>query len=109
MFENRDLRTDLVALALAVLTLFLAVALLTYSPADSVAEALGIFAGAYQPDVLSYPQHETIHNACGRWGAVAADIVLNVFGVGGYFMVASLAVLAICHCGSPPVDGCGSD
>lgn len=95
MFENRDLRTDLVALALAVFTLFLGVSLLTYSPADPVQDALGLFTGLYQPDVLLFPQHDTVHNACGRWGAVASDIALNVFGVGAYFLVGALAIVAV--------------
>jgi S-DNA-T family DNA segregation ATPase FtsK/SpoIIIE len=104
MFENRDLRTDLVALALAVATIFLAVALVSYSPADPVADALGLFSGFYQPDVLVLPQHETIHNACGRWGAVAADVTLNLFGLGGYFIVGSLALLSVHLLRRQPVD-----
>lgn len=104
MFENRDLRTDLVALALAVGTIFLAIALCSYSPADPVADALGLLSGLYQPDVLVSPQHETIHNACGRWGAVAADVTLNLFGIGAYFLVASLAVTSVHLLRRKPVD-----
>jgi S-DNA-T family DNA segregation ATPase FtsK/SpoIIIE len=93
MFENRDLRADLAALALAVATLFFAVALLTYDPADNVAEALGVLAAAYRSDQLVVPANESLHNLCGRWGAVAADMLLNAFGVGAYFVVGGLALL----------------
>jgi DNA segregation ATPase FtsK/SpoIIIE, S-DNA-T family len=95
MFENRDLRTDLAALALAVATLFLAVALLTYDPADPVADAMGVMSAAYRADTVVFPRHETVHNACGRWGAIAADVMLNLFGVGAYLMALALAILSM--------------
>jgi S-DNA-T family DNA segregation ATPase FtsK/SpoIIIE len=95
MLENRDLPTDLVALALAALTLFLAVSLLSYTPADPVADALGVFAGAYEPDALVFPLHDSVRNACGRWGAVAADLLLGTLGVGSYFLVGTLAIVSV--------------
>lgn len=104
MFENRDLRTDLVALALAVTTLFLSVALLTYNPADALSESPGAAGGMYAADRLVYPANETIHNACGWWGAVAADFVLNIFGVGAYFVVGAMAVGAFRLLKRQPVD-----
>jgi S-DNA-T family DNA segregation ATPase FtsK/SpoIIIE len=104
MFENRDLRTDLVALALAVMTLFLGVALLTYDPADPLAESAGTISSLYRADALVYPANEQIHNACGWWGAVAADALLNVFGVGAYFLVAFLAIAAFRLLRRQPVD-----
>jgi S-DNA-T family DNA segregation ATPase FtsK/SpoIIIE len=104
MFENRDLRTDLVALALAVVTLFFTVALLTYDPADPVADALGVLRGVYRPDTLVYPTHETVRNACGRWGAVAADVSLNFLGVGSYLLIAGLSLVAVRFLRRQPVD-----
>ena len=38
MFENRNLASDLYALGLLVLTVFLGIALLTYDPADPIGE-----------------------------------------------------------------------
>src|SRR5690606_2008893 len=104
MFENRDLRTDLVALALAVVTLFMAVALLWSSPADPVADALGMLGGLYRPDALIHPLNESVQNACGRWGAVAADVTLNLLGIGAYYLVGSLAIVAVHLLRRQPVD-----
>jgi DNA segregation ATPase FtsK/SpoIIIE, S-DNA-T family len=95
MFDNRNLRVDLVAIVLAAVTTFLAAALLTRDPADPVGEYIGPVAIVYQPDVLVSPQHERIHNACGRWGALAADVLLTSVGVGAYYVVGSLALLSI--------------
>lgn len=95
MFENRSLRLDLTALGLFALTVFLGFALVSYDPADPVGQILvtGPIRQVYQPDVLVYPQHEKIHNACGRWGALSADLLLNGLGIGAYYLVLSLAVL----------------
>jgi S-DNA-T family DNA segregation ATPase FtsK/SpoIIIE len=93
MFENRNRKIDLVALVLACLTLFLGVSLLSYDPADPVAKHIGLLAYVYQPDVLVYPQNEHLHNACGRFGALAADVLLSGLGVGAYYFVFSLGVL----------------
>jgi S-DNA-T family DNA segregation ATPase FtsK/SpoIIIE len=93
MFDNRNLKIDLAALALLAVTAFLGIALLTHDPADPIADHVGPVTLLYQPDVLVYPQHERIHNACGRWGALAADVLLTALGLGAYYAVASLALL----------------
>lgn len=94
MFENRKLKFDLVAIVLAAVAAFLGVSLLSHDPADPIADHVGVVTLIYQPDVVVYPQNERIHNACGRWGALAADLLLVSLGVGAFYAVASLGVLS---------------
>ena len=75
MLENRHLRLDLCAVGLLALTVFLAVSLLTYSPADAIGELPRPLDSWYQQDVLHYPQQTEVINACGRAGAIVADLL----------------------------------
>ncbi|MCO6456076.1 MAG: DNA translocase FtsK 4TM domain-containing protein, partial [Pirellulaceae bacterium] len=95
MFENRNLRHDLFALGLLALVVFLGVSLITYDPADPVAQVAAELGGWYATDVLVYPQNEQLHNACGRWGALAADVLFQGLGVGAWYVLLSLAVVDI--------------
>jgi S-DNA-T family DNA segregation ATPase FtsK/SpoIIIE len=94
MFENRKLRFDLVAILLAAATAFLGASLLSHDPADPIADHIGWVTMVYQPDVVVYPQNERIANACGRWGALAADMLLTALGAGAFYAVASLGTLS---------------
>ena len=60
MFENRNLASDLLALGLLVATVFLAVALVTYDPADPLGEPFAPLNRLYAPDVVVYPLNETV-------------------------------------------------
>jgi S-DNA-T family DNA segregation ATPase FtsK/SpoIIIE len=93
MFESRSLKLDIFALALCGLVLFLGVSLATYSAADPVPELIRPLNQLYQPDVLVFPPNETLTNACGKWGALSADLLLNGLGVGAHYLVLSLIVL----------------
>ena len=93
MFENRDLRQDLFALTLAAATIFLAAALVTYDPADPIGELPRPFQHLYQQDILVYPLNEAVTNACGWWGAFAADLTFTLLGAGAYPLVISLVAL----------------
>src|SRR5690349_1701742 len=95
MFENRKLRFDLLAIAIAAVTAFLGVSLLSHDAADPIADHVGPVALIYQPDVVVYPQNERIMNACGRWGALAADLLLTSLGAGAFYAVASLGILSL--------------
>lgn len=95
MLENRNLRLDLFALALLVLVAFLGVALVTYSPADRVGELTPPLNSIYQADALVYPAADKTGNACGRLGALVADVLLNALGLGAYYFVVSLATVNI--------------
>src|SRR5436190_1233310 len=93
MFENRNLKLDLCALALLVVVVFLGLALLTYSPADPTPALPPPLSALYQPDRLVHPQNVKFANACGRWGALASDLLLTSLGVGAYYLVLSAGVL----------------
>ena len=80
MLKERDLKLDLVALGLLALTVFLAASLLSYDPADP-------------PSKLVYPQSTQTANLCGRSGALVSMWLLGAFGLGGYYVLFSLAVL----------------
>jgi S-DNA-T family DNA segregation ATPase FtsK/SpoIIIE len=80
MLESRSLKLDLLALALFVLSIFLGLALFTYDPSDSL-------------DGLVYPPVEKTHNACGRSGALVADLMFQGLGIGAYYLLASMSVL----------------
>ena len=80
MFEDRSLKLDLCALALLALVAFLGVSLWTYDATDP-------------PSTLVWPASETIHNACGRAGAMAAHHLFESLGIGAYYLAGSLAVL----------------
>lgn len=93
MFENRNLKHDLFALSLLGLVIFLTLALLTYDRADAVGELSGPLKSLYRADTLVYPQNSEITNACGRWGALTADMLLTGLGVGAYYLLLSLGTL----------------
>ena len=80
MFDERDLKIDLLALGLLALTVFLAAALFSYDSADP-------------PTELVYPPSETVANLCGQSGALVSHAMLQAVGLGAYFVLASLGFL----------------
>ena len=95
MTEKRNLRLDLFALGLLAVVVFLALALLTYNPADPVVELVAPFDRLFRPDVLVHPQNTEVQNACGQWGSLLASMMLTGLGVGAYYLVLSLGVLDV--------------
>lgn len=91
--EQRNLRLDLTALALVALIIFLGVALLTYHPHDPVGPLPGPLSKLFQPDSLAVPASEVVQNACGYWGALAANVLFTTLGYGAYYLVATLALI----------------
>lgn len=81
MLAERSVKLDLLALLLAALCVFLAPALLTYDAADP-------------PSAVVYPMHTVPQNACGKIGAYAAFGLFETLGLGAYYVVVSLGVLA---------------
>ncbi len=81
MLEERNLKLDLLALGVLALTIFLAASLLGYHPADAASR-------------LVYPEPAEVMNLCGRSGALASAVLLGTLGLGAYYLVVSLAVLA---------------
>ena len=92
MFENRDRQIDLIALFLGVITVCLALSLISYSPSDFVGETSYPISQIYQPDVLVYPASEECNNYCGRAGAFAAGLTLTYVGWGSYMIVGTMGV-----------------
>ena len=93
MFDNRNLKLDLLALGLLVCIVFAGLSLATYDPADNYGKLIPPFDSLYQADQLVYPPNPEITNACGRWGAIAADVLLSSLGLGAYCLVFALAVV----------------
>lgn len=79
MLENRNLKRDLLALALLASVIFLAAALFSYDPADP-------------PAKLVFPEHSQPANVCGYWGAIASRLLFEMVGIGAYYVLLSLAV-----------------
>jgi DNA segregation ATPase FtsK/SpoIIIE, S-DNA-T family len=104
MLQNRRLVSDLIALTLLGIVVFLASSLATYDPADPLVEAPPPLNQLYRPDVIVYPVSEHVGNACGRWGALVADVLLTGLGIGAFYLVLSLAVLDFLLLRRHPID-----
>ena len=93
MLQDRDQKSDLLALALLAATIFLGLSLISYSPGDPIREPIFPINRIYQPDPLVQPSTDVVNNWCGHLGAMAADMSLRALGWGAHFVVVSLAVL----------------
>ncbi len=93
MFDKRDSRIDLLALALGVVVVFLTLSLLSHHAADPPVELAAPFNQLYEMTAASYPTMHTTANACGRWGALASAILLDAFGYASFFVLGSMGVL----------------
>ena len=80
MTEKRNLRLDLIALALLAVFIFMALALLTYSPADPVTELVAPFDRLYHPDVLVHPQNPTVLGFNSPWTDGGTSLWRSVSG-----------------------------
>lgn len=83
MLEERSFKVDFAALLLMALSVFLALSVLTFDPADP-------------PSRLVYPANAHVSNLCGPLGAWVAVLLLGGLGIGAYYAVISLAALAGC-------------
>ena len=99
MIVNRSPRSDLLAVVLLVVTVFLSVSLLTYDPADPVGPLFTPFDRVYQPDVLRWPQNERPTNAFGHAGGLASNVLYTTLGIGSWFLVVGIGavVIALLH------------
>ena len=93
MLEQRNLRLDLAALALVAAIIFLTCALLTYHSHDPVGPLPPPVNLLVNADPLALPPSKTVQNACGFWGALAANLLFTTFGYGSYYLVATLALI----------------
>jgi DNA segregation ATPase FtsK/SpoIIIE, S-DNA-T family len=82
MFDYARLRTDLLALAVLAMAVFLGLSLASYDPAD--------------PPALSvFPARAVAQNLGGSAGAIAAHLLVVALGVGAYFLLVALIVADI--------------
>src|SRR5580704_6429436 len=75
--DLRRLRTDLLALCLLALVVFLTLCLWSYDPADP-------------PSRLVYPARSEPVNVCGIYGSLTAHYLRTGLGLGAYFLVFAL-------------------
>ncbi len=97
MSSERKIGSDIVAVVLLTLIVFLVASLATYDPADPLASPMvndgGLLNSIYQPDQLVYPLNDKPQNACGLVGARLSDMLISVLGVGAYYLVVGLIAL----------------
>lgn len=79
-------------LALAALTAFLTLSVVTNDPADPIEAPVWPLSALCQPDVLVYPPAEEISNACGYWGALVSNSLLSGFGFGTMLLLGLLGL-----------------
>ena len=91
MPNRRNLRIDLLALALLGGAGMLALSLVTYDPADDLSRGRWP-ASLVTRDVPVWPLNETLNNRCGFWGALTAEMVLATLGWSAYLTPAMLAI-----------------
>jgi S-DNA-T family DNA segregation ATPase FtsK/SpoIIIE len=82
MFDYARLKTDLLALAILAMAVFVGLSLVSYDAADP--PAIGV-----------YPARTAPLNLGGRAGAVVAQTLLTSCGAGAYFLLAALVVADI--------------
>ncbi|MBS0206141.1 MAG: DNA translocase FtsK [Planctomycetes bacterium] len=82
MFDYTRLKTDLLALAILALAVFIGLSLVSFDAADP--PAMGVY------PVRSVPQ-----NLGGLHGATVAQALITSFGIGAYFLLAALVVADI--------------
>jgi S-DNA-T family DNA segregation ATPase FtsK/SpoIIIE len=91
--DGRHLNRDLLSLGLLVVVLLLAMSLVTYDPADSIAQAYPRLAAWFPTDQLVYPANEKIQNACGLLGALVAESLFSALGFAAIYVVVCLGLL----------------
>lgn len=93
MENQRSVRWDVVAVCMFAFSAFLWLSLWTHDPSDnlgSTPKPLGYF---YQPLPVAYPPNEKLQNACGYFGALTSDLLIQSTGIGAY-LIAGLSVLS---------------
>jgi S-DNA-T family DNA segregation ATPase FtsK/SpoIIIE len=93
--SERNLKQDLIALAIGAFVVFLTTALITYHANDKVEPLIAPLNHLYQADVVQYPQSTFVQNICGPLGATTADLLYSLFGFGAWYLVGSLALLVV--------------
>lgn len=95
MQQSRSLHRDLLAVAILAALAYLFTSLYSYDPADPVSAWISPLDQIYRPDLRAYPLNDSPQNACGRVGALVADLLMATFGVAAWYVLFGLAVLAV--------------
>ena len=82
MIDYGRLRTDLLALAVLAMAVFLGLSLVSYDPADLPAHVV-------------YPPHPQPMNLCGMAGAHLSHALITSVGAGAYFLLVALLVFDV--------------
>jgi len=80
MIDIQRFKTDLIALGLLAVTVFLGLSLFSYDPADP-------------PSQLVYPVRDVAQNLCGASGAHTAHLLRSGFGIGAWGIFLALIVI----------------
>lgn len=81
MPDRSRIKTDLSVLALLSMAIFLAIMLWTFDPADP-------------PGTTNYPLNAEVRNFCGQFGAWGSHLLFDTIGVGAYYLLISLVLIA---------------
>lgn len=82
MFDYSRLKTDLLALAILAMAVFVGMSLMSFDPADPPAQGI-------------YPGRTVPLNLGGVYGATVSQTLLAAFGIGAYFLLAAIVVADI--------------
>lgn len=93
MENQRSVRWDVAAVVMFAVAALLWLSLLTHDAADNLGDFSNSALSFYGPVGAAYPLNDTIQNACGYFGALVSDILLQSTGIGSY-LIASLICLS---------------
>ncbi len=95
MSVSRQIEFDIEALLLAAFCVFLWLSLLSYDPADPVAQIPAPLNRLIVNDPQVYPINEQTTNWCGWIGASCAQLLIQSVGFGSVLVAVGLSVLAV--------------
>ncbi len=89
-----NLVRDITAIALVAVTFLLTISIVTHDPADPIETPVWPLSQLYSPDPSTYPLNETVTNACGYWGALAASALYDGVGLAAALVIAAAGGVA---------------
>lgn len=93
MEKQRSVRWDVFAVCMFAFSAFLWLSLWTHDAADNLGQAPRPLSFVYQPMPVAYPPNEKFENACGYFGALVSDFLIQSTGIGAY-LIAGLSLLS---------------
>ncbi|MCR9291738.1 MAG: DNA translocase FtsK 4TM domain-containing protein, partial [bacterium] len=95
MSDTRKIEFDVEAILLVAICAFMWISLLTYDPADAVGPLPAALREFVPIDTAVYPANEQPQNACGWFGALFAQLMIQSLGIGSILVTTGLTVLAV--------------